>query len=344
LEEVTIFIFAGGIVVVAFLFAFINGFHDGCNVLATVISSRSLPSRYALILGASSEFLGAIFFGKAVAKTVGLRILNVELITLWVILTALMGAILWNLITWYWSIPSSSSHALIGGLLGAALAESFFLRSLSSEIIHWPSVGWIFIILFISPPVGLLLGFLFTRISFFLSRGASPRANRVFKNLQVASSFFIGLSHGSNDAPKTMGIILMVLSILSLQKGEKINFVIPNWVVWASAFFLSLGVLKVGWRIMKTVGKGLYRIRPIHGFGAQSGATFVILLSSITGFPVSTTQIVNSSVIGAGTAERPKAVRWNVMWNILLAWVITIPGSAVIAGGLYFLIRSLLRV
>lgn len=339
MAEVMTFIFASVVIGVALFFAFINGFHDGCNVLATMVSSRSLSPRYALILGALSEFLGAILLGRGVAKTVGLGILNVRLITLWVVLSALIGAILWNLITWWWGIPSSSSHALIGGLLGAALAESFFLKLSGIQVINWLNVGWIFMVLFISPPLGLLLGFLVTRFSFFLSKSASPKVNKLFKNLQVASSFFIGLTHASNDAPKTMGVILMVLSILSLKKGGNISFNIPSWVVYSSAFFLALGVLRVGWRIMRTLGTKLYRIRPIHGFGAQSGASLIILLSSLTGFPVSTTQIVNSSVMGAGASERPKAVRWSVIKGILLTWIVTIPASAFIAAGIYLLLR-----
>jgi len=344
MAEVMVFILAAGVIAVALLFAFINGFHDGCNVLATMVSSRSLPPRYALILGASSEFLGAIFLGRGVAKTVGLGILNIRFVTLWVVLAALLGAIIWNLITWYFGIPSSSSHALIGGLIGSGLAEAFFLGSHHLEVVNWISLGWIFVVLFISPPVGLLLGFLVTRLSFFLSRGASPKINRVFKILQVGSSFFIGLTHASNDAPKTMGVILMVLCILSLRKGVKVSFTVPGWVVYSSSFFLALGVLRVGWRIMRTVGTKIYRIRPIHGFGAQTGASIIILLSSLTGFPVSTTQIVNSSVMGAGASEKPKAVRWNVTRSILLTWIITIPLSALIAAGIYLLIRVLLII
>lgn len=274
--ELLILIFASVVIAVALLFAFINGFHDGCNVLATMVSSRSLSPRYALILGASSEFLGAILLGREVARTIGLGILNIRLITLWVVLSALIGAIIWNLVTWWWGIPSSSSHALIGGLLGSGLAESFFLNLSPTKVVNWVNVGWIFIVLFISPPLGMGLGFLVTRFSFFLSKGASPRINRVFKNLQVASSFFIGLTHASNDAPKTMGVIMMSLIIANLQK-EDVSFIIPSWVVYSSAFFLGFGVLRVGWRIMKTLGARLYRIRPIHGFGAQIGASLIIL-------------------------------------------------------------------
>jgi len=276
MAEVMVFILAAGVIAVALLFAFINGFHDGCNVLATMVSSRSLPPRYALILGASSEFLGAIFLGRGVAKTVGLGILNIRFVTLWVVLAALLGAIIWNLITWYFGIPSSSSHALIGGLIGSGLAEAFFLGSHHLEVVNWISLGWIFVVLFIS--------------------------------------------------------------------GVKVSFTVPGWVVYSSSFFLALGVLRVGWRIMRTVGTKIYRIRPIHGFGAQTGASIIILLSSLTGFPVSTTQIVNSSVMGAGASEKPKAVRWNVTRSILLTWIITIPLSALIAAGIYLLIRVLLII
>ena len=342
-QDITVFILAAGVIISAFVFAFVNGFHDGCNVLATMVSSRSLSPRYALILGALSEFLGALFFGGAVAKTVGLGILNVQIITLWVVLAATLGAIAWNLITWYRSIPSSSSHALLGGLIGAVVAESFFLNYSSFEAIQWSKVAWVLFILVISAPIGLILGFLFTKLSFFLARGASPKANSVFKRLQILSSFFIGVSHGSNDAPKTMGLIMMALILVRPEKTPSISFIIPGWVLWMSALFLALGVLKVGWRIMRTVGTKLYKVRPIHGFGAQTSASLVIFISSVLGFPVSTTQIVNSAVVGAGSAERPKAVRWLLMKNILLTWLITIPGAAIIAAALYTLMRLITR-
>jgi len=332
------YVLAAAVIIIALFFVFTNGFHDGCNVLATMISSHALSSRYALILGTVSEFFGALFIGKGVARTIGEGILNPALISIWVIFAALAGAILWNLITWWWALPSSSSQALVGGLLGAALIEIFVLGGKMWQVIHWYNIIIILIVLFISPLIGLFLGFILTKLVFFLSRGASPKVNKLFRRSQILSSIFLGLSHASNDAPKTMGIIVMSLMILKICPPSQNTFTIPFWVVAVCAVSISLGVSRGGWRIMRTLGAKLYKIRPVHGFGAQVAASLVIYLSSLTGFPVSTTQIVNSSVMGAGAADRPKAVRWDVIKGIVIGWLLTLPGAGLIAASIYLLI------
>lgn len=342
MEYIFVLILATGLVAAALIFVFINGFHDGCNVLATMISSGALSPRYALVLGAGSEFMGALLLGRGVAKTISLGIVNPNLVSIWVIFAGLGGAISWNLITWWWGLPSSSSQALIGGLLGAALVELWVVGGYGWEVIYCYKVGLILLVLFISPVVGLSLGFLFTKLIFFLSREASPRINKFFRRLQILSSVFIGLSHGSNDAPKTMGVIVMSLVILKLYHFPDNNFIVPAWVVLACGVGIALGISRGGWRIMRTLGVKLYRIRPVHGFGAQTASALVIFLSSLAGFPVSTTQIVNSSVMGAGAADRPKAVRWGVIKEIFITWGVTIPGAAGIATLFYLLINSLL--
>lgn len=332
------YILAAVVIVVALFFVFTNGFHDGCSVLATMISSHALSPRYALILGTVSEFFGALFIGKGVAKTIGEGILNPALISIWVLFAAIIGAILWNLITWWWALPSSSSQALVGGLIGAALIEIFFLGGKIWQVIHWHNIVIILIVLFISPLIGLFLGFILTKLVFFLSRGAAPKVNKFFRHSQILSSIFLSLSHASNDAPKAMGIIVMSLIILKIYTPSQSTFTIPFWIVAACAVGISLGVSRASWRIMRTLGAKLYKIRPVHGFGSQIASSLVVCLSSLTGFPVSTTQIVNSSVMGAGAADRPKAVRWDVIKGIVIGWLLTLPGAGLMAASIYLLI------
>jgi len=335
-------IIAAGIVFIGLFFVFTNGFHDGCNVLATMISSRAISPRAALLIGGVFEFIGALFLGKGVAKTLSTAIINPQLISIWVIFSCLGAAIIWNLITWGLALPSSSSQALIGGLLGAVVGE-LIIKKQSIFLIHWNNVLWIIIVLLTSPFIGLSLGYIFTRMAFFFTRGSSPKVNIVFRRLQILSSIFLALSHSSNDAPKTMGIIVMSLIILDFYHLPEGSFIVPGWVSLLCALGIALGVSRGGWRIMKTLGARLYKIRPVHGFGAQSASVFVVGLSSFTGFPVSTTQIVNSSVMGAGAADRPRAVRWGKIRDIFIAWIATIPASGIIALLIYFLIFGFLK-
>lgn len=328
----------GGVVFLALIFVFTNGFHDGCNVLATMISSRAISPRKALLIGTIFEFIGALFLGKGVARTLSTGIVDPRLISIWVVFSGLGAAITWNLITWWLALPSSSSQALIGGLLGATLLELYIVKGETLSLIHWENVFWIIVVLLTSPFIGLSLGFIFTKMSFFFARGSSPGVNKVFRRLQILSSIFLALSHSSNDAPKTMGIIVMSLVILDFYHFPEGVFLVPGWVSFLCALGIALGISRGGWRIMKTLGAKLYKIRPIHGFGAQSASIFVVGLSSFTGFPVSTTQIVNSSIMGAGAADKPRAVRWKKIRDIFISWVATIPMSGLIAMLFYFLI------
>ncbi len=315
----------------ALVYGFLNGFHDSSNVVATIISSRAMPPRVALLLTAAAEFIGPFLLGVAVADTIGKGLLNPSAVTPGVVLGATVGAILWNLLTWAFGIPSSSSHALVGGLLGAAAMAG------GLDVIELPGVEKALIALFVSPPLGLLAGFLITRLTLFLAAGATPRANWLFKRLQVLTAVGLAVSHGGNDAQKTMGIITLGLVVA----GALPAFAVPAWVVVASAGAMSLGTGIGGWRLIRTLGGRIYKIRPIHGFTAQTASGLVLLGASLLGGPVSTTQVVSSAIMGAGAAERLSKVRWGVAQEMLVAWGLTIPVTAGLAALAYLPIQRL---
>jgi PiT family inorganic phosphate transporter len=310
---------------VALLFDFLNGLHDSSNVVATMISSRALPPRVALLMSAVAHFSAPFLFGVAVAKTIGHDVVATDAVTSPVILAAVISAIVWNVITWWLGIPSSSSHALIGGLLGA-VAVSFGLRH-----IHLSGLGKVFIALFVSPLLGLAMGYVTMKGVLFLARGASPRASTLFRRLQWLTSLGLALSHGTNDAQKTMGIITMGL----VATGYLSRFEVPGWVILMSATAIALGTALGGWRIIRTLGAKFYKIRPIHGFTSQLTSAAVIMGAALLGGPVSTTQVVSSSILGVGSAERLSKVRWGVAGNIAVAWLVTIPASGAMAALLY---------
>jgi PiT family inorganic phosphate transporter len=320
------------LVAIALVFDFLNGFHDSANVVATMISSGALPPRGALVVASLAEFAGPFLFGVAVAATIGKDIVAPETVTISVVFAALGSAIIWNLLTWYFGIPSSSSHALIGGVAGAVVA------GYGLSHIHFDGITKIFLALFLSPPLGMVAGYLFMRSVVFLARGASPGVNQFFKRSQILTSVALALSHGSNDAQKTMGIITMSLVTLRFEEA----FVVPVWVIVACAGAIALGVATGGWRIIKTLGGRMYKIRPVHGFTAQAASAAVILGGALLGGPVSTTQVVSSAIMGVGSAERLSKVRWEVAYSIVTAWVVTIPASAAVAALLYFAIASFL--
>jgi PiT family inorganic phosphate transporter len=315
----------GALVVTALVFDFLNGFHDSANVVATTISSRALSPRKALVLAALAEAAGPFLFGVAVATTIGDEIIASQAITSTVIFAGLLGAIAWNVITWLLGIPSSSSHALIGGLVGAVAMGYGF------SAVQAAGIRKVIIALLASPILGLAVGYLFMKLLLWLSRMATPGANRFFKSAQVVTSLGLALSHGSNDAQKTMGIIAMAL----LSGGFIDTFHVPIWVVAACAAAIALGTLTGAWRIIRTLGAKFYRIRPIHGFSAQAASAGVILGAALLGGPVSTTQVVSSTIIGVGSAERLSKVRWGVAGEIAIAWVLTIPASMLISALLY---------
>lgn len=316
----------------ALLFDFLNGFHDSANVVATMISSRAMTPTAALIIATVANFIGPFVFGVAVAKTIGQDVAAPDSITISVVLAALLSASIWNIITWFFGIPSSSSHALIGGIVGA-VAVGTGLQALKLE-----GLGLVAVALFLSPVIGYALGHIVMRISMRVVRNASPKANMFFKYGQIPTAFTLALSHGTNDAQKTMGIITMGLVVLGYQE----HFVVPWWVILSSATAIGVGTAAGGWRIIHTLGGKFYRIRPIHSFASQLTSMLVILTASLFGGPVSTTHVVSSSILGVGAAQRRSQVRWGVMGDILLAWFLTVPASAGLAALLYFLIDYLI--
>lgn len=317
------------LIVAAVAFDFLNGFHDSANIVATVISSRAMSPRRALLVTGVGEFLGPFLFGVAVAETVGRDVVDPSAVTVGTILAAVLSAMAWNIFTWLLGIPSSSSHALIGGLVGAAGASA------GLGTVRLAGLGRVFVSLFFSPVLGLAVGFVVMRTALFLARGASPRVNRLFRRLQWLTSVGLALSHGANDAQKTMGILTMAL----VSAGALPEFTVPRWVVVVSAGAIALGASLGGWRIIRTLGGKFYRIRPIHGVTAQLSAGMVILGAAILGGPVSTTHVVSSAILGVGSGERLSKVRWGVAREIAWAWLLTIPVNALLAAGLCTVLR-----
>lgn len=315
----------------AVFFAFLNGFHDSANVVATIISSRAMTPRAALLIAAFGNFAGPFIFGVAVAKTIGTEVAPPEAITIAVLFAALASASLWNLATWYFGIPSSSSHALIGGILGAVIVSN------GIEAIKISGIWLIALALFTSPLIGFLIGVLIMRLTLWLASGATPKANQFFKRTQMITATTLALSHGTNDAQKTMGIITLGLVVLGYQK----EFIIPSWVTILNAVAISLGTAAGGWRIIRTLGGKFYRIRPVHSFASQLTSSIVILGASLLGGPVSTTQVVSSSILGAGAGHRKSQVRWSVLKEIFLAWVLTVPAAGVLGAIFYYLFATI---
>ncbi len=315
----------------ALLFDFLNGVHDSSNIVATMISSHAFRPRTALTMTAIAEFLGPFLFGVAVAKAIGDEIALSSALTLHVITACLISAILWNLLTWFLGLPSSSSHALIGGLVGAVAVGAGF------GAIKVAGLGKVLIALFASPLIGFVVGFVFMRVIFFLVRGATPRINVFFKRAQFITAMGMAFSHGTNDAQKTMGIITLSLVI----GGVLPTFQVPLWVITISAGAIALGTSLGGWRLIRTLGGKFYKIRPVHSFTSQLTSAIVIMTASIFGGPVSTTQVVSSAIIGVGSAERLGKVRWSVAGDIVTAWIITIPTTALMSAGIYLLLTKI---
>jgi PiT family inorganic phosphate transporter len=316
------------VIVLALAFDFLNGVHDSSNVVATMISSRALSPRVALGLTAVSNFIGPLIFGVAVANTIGHEVVAADTISTQVLLAALASAILWNLLTWYLGFPSSSSHALIGGFVGAVVPAAGW------QAIHLPGIEKILIALFASPIIGLVFGFITLRIILLLSWKATPRINKFFRRIQVVTAIALSLSHGTNDAQKTMGIITLAL----VTGGYLKVFAVPLWVILLCGVMIGLGTALGGWKLIRTLGGKFYKIRPIHGFASQLTSAVVIIVASLVGGPVSTTQVVSSAIMGVGAAERVNKVRWGVAQEIATAWLLTIPATALVAAGTYWII------
>ncbi|HNS51141.1 MAG TPA: inorganic phosphate transporter [Anaerolineae bacterium] len=320
------------IIALALVFDFLNGFHDSSNIVATVISSRAMPPRMALAMTAVAEFCGPFLFGVAVATTIGSEVVDPAAISSAVIIAALGSAIVWNLLTWYFGWPSSTSHALIGGIIGAVGASS------GLSTIRLAGLEKVLIALFASPILGFVVGYLVLKVTYFLARGAGPGINSAFRRAQVVTALGLALSHGTNDAQKTMGIIAMAM----VTTGFTSSFRVPWWVIALSAGAIALGTAMGGWRLIKTLGAKFFKIRPVHAFGSQITSAGIILGAALLGGPVSTTQVVSSSIMGAGAADRLSKVRWKVGLDLVVAWILTIPISALVAAGLYLVVRQII--
>jgi PiT family inorganic phosphate transporter len=322
------------LVITALIFDFINGFHDSANSISTVVSTRVLSPKYAVIWAAFFNFAAVFFVGTAVANTVGRGIIHLEIVDNLLILSALGGAIIWNLITWYYGLPSSSSHALIGGLIGAGIAKA------GTNTLIWSGIVKTTVFIVVSPVIGMILGFIFMIISLNLNRYSNiARSDKLYRKLQLVSAAVYSLGHGMNDAQKTMGIIAMAL----FSKGLLGNtFYIPFWVIIACYTVISLGTMFGGWRIVKTMGTKITALQPIGGFSAETAAACSIIGASIAGIPVSTTHTITGAIVGVGATKRLSAVRWGVAGHIIWAWILTIPISAIISAIIYFSLKYFL--
>lgn len=334
-------------VAIVLFFDYTNGFHDASNIIATPIASRALTPIQAVAIVATFEFLGPLLGGTAVANTIG-KFVNLDdvvaVLSVTIILCGLSGAIFWNLLTWWFGIPSSSSHALVGGLTGSVLvgvgAEHVIWGFEQLAEGHLTGVTKVLMALILSPIIGFWVGFTIHRLMFFLMRGAKPGVNRFFKRIQILSCAGLAFSHGANDAQKSMGIITLVL----LNGGYLSTFEVPFWVVLSCAIAITLGIMSGGWRIVRTVGFGIYKVRPIHAFDGQLSSAAVIFGASVVGAPVSTTHVVSSSLMGIGASERPKAVRWAKAKEIISTWIITIPGAGTVSALTYLLVHFLVDI
>jgi PiT family inorganic phosphate transporter len=320
------------VVAAALIFDYVNGFHDTANAIATCVSTRALSVKAAIFMAAGLNFAGAMVSTK-VAKTIGKGIVDAGDVTQTVVLAGIVGAIIWDLITWYYGLPSSSSHAIIGGLMGSVIAHA------GSAALHWKGLEKIILSLVISPVVGIIIGFVFMVAMYWAFRNKAPYGlNKGFRRLQVLSAAVMAFSHGTADAQKSMGVITMAL----VSYGAISEFVVPTWVKLACAVAMGLGTAAGGWRIIKTIGKDFVKLQPVHGFCVETASAAVIMGASTIGMPVSTTHIITSSILGVGLSKRLTAVNWNVANRILVAWVLTIPASAAVAFVTYVVLSPFL--
>jgi PiT family inorganic phosphate transporter len=319
------------IIAIALTFDYINGFHDAANSIATIVATRVLTPFQAVLWAAFFNFIAAFLFGTGVASTVGKGFVNVSLVTPYVLLAGLVGAIIWDLITWWLGLPTSSSHALIGGYAGAAVAHVALTLGINRgfEGLIWGQWPKTLLFIFAAPLIGLISAYALMVAVYWLFRNSSPsKMDFYFRKLQLLSAAAFSLSHGANDAQKTMGIITGVLVVSGFQK----TFQVHIWVILAAHAAIALGTLSGGWRIVHTMGGRLTRLKPRSGFCAETGAACAVLLATHLGLPVSTTHAIAGAITGVGSIQRMKAVRWGIATNIVWAWVLTIPAAAVIAG------------
>jgi PiT family inorganic phosphate transporter len=323
------------LVALAFAFDFMNGFHDAANSIATVVSTGVLRPYQAVAWAAFFNFVAIFIFHLKVAATVGKGIVDPSVVDHYVIFGALVGAIAWNLITWYYGIPSSSSHALIGGMIGAMIAKAGTGPLLAPGIIKTSAF------IFVAPLLGMALGaLLMILVSWLCLRSAPRKVDRWFRRLQLASSALYSIGHGSNDAQKTMGIIWLLLIASGVTAPDA--SMPPNWVIVGCYVAIALGTMFGGWRVVKTMGQKITKLRPVGGFAAETGGAITLFMATGLGIPVSTTHTITGAIVGVGSAQRTKAVRWGVAGNIVIAWLITIPAAAAMAAAGYWLGRALL--
>ena len=327
------------IVFIALVFDFLNGFHDAANSIATIVSTRVLTPRKAVLWAAFFNFLAAFLFtGHNVAKTIGKGLVTPSLVNEYVILAALLGAIAWNIITWYYGIPSSSSHALMGGLGGAAIMRAGF------SSILW--TGWIKTLIFIvvAPMLGMVLGFgMMMLLMWMFHKHPSSKINGMFRKLQLVSAAFYSLGHGANDAQKTMGIItILLINAQLIQTSGPDDFPIKWWIIIPCYTAISIGTMFGGWRIVKTMGQKVTKLKPVGGFCAETAGAFTLLITAFSGIAVSTTHTITGAIMGVGATKRMSAVKWGLAGKIIIAWVITIPVSALVSAGCYWMIERLL--
>jgi PiT family inorganic phosphate transporter len=334
-------------ILVALIFDFVNGFHDSANSIATVVSTRVLSPRLAVVWAASFNFLAAFFLGTAVAKTIGSGMIRLEFVDQYVVLAGLFGAIAWDLLTWWWGLPTSSSHALIGGYAGAAMARAAFRYGAAAM----PNViiphGWTKTLIFIvvAPLMGLILGFVFMLSVYWIFRRSAPQpVDRLFRRLQLISAAAYSLGHGANDAQKTMGIIAGALYTGGFMTRQDM---VGSWgrlrwpIILAAHAAIALGTYLGGWRIVKTMGQRITKLKPVGGFCAETAGALTLFGTALAGIPVSTTHTITGAIVGVGAVHRLAAVRWGVAGRIIWAWIFTIPASAVIAGVTYAIMNKL---
>ncbi len=320
------------VIAAALIFDFINGFHDTANAIATCISTRALSVRSAILMAAILNFVGAMISTK-VATTIGKDIVDKDNVTQMVVLAGITGAIIWDLITWYYGLPSSSSHAIIGGIMGSVIAHA------GISALHFEGLKKIILALVLSPVVGAVAGFIFMVILLWIFRNRSPHIlNRGFRKLQVLSAAIMAFSHGTADAQKSMGVITLAL----VSYGSLETFDVPVWVMFTCALAMALGTAMGGWRIIKTVGHDFVKLQPVHGFCVETASAGVILGAAAFGMPTSTTHVITSSILGVGLTKRLSAVNWQLAYRILWAWGLTIPASGIISYVTYVVLNPFL--
>jgi PiT family inorganic phosphate transporter len=343
LQDISVLLFA--VIAIALFFDFLNGFHDAANAIATIVVTRTLTPLQAVLMAGFANFVGYFTIGTAVAKTIGKGVVNIKMVPAELLLpllfSALMGAVLWNIITWILGLPTSSSHALIGGLIGAAIAcvgpEAVIMGTVTKG-----GVWQILLFIIVAPTLGMIAAALFTGLIYVIFQKAKPHGiKNIFKRLQLVSALFYSVSHGTNDAQKTMGVITMALVAGGVLTFEGNDFVVPHWVVLSCYAAISIGTMFGGWRIVRTMGTKITKIHALEGFCAESAAALVLLFTAHQGIPVSTTHVISGAIMGVGAAENASKVRWATARTIIWAWFLTIPATALCAAAAYPLVHLL---